>query len=177
VTLQSLTRGVTGLVGAAALAGALAIGVMSASSGVPAATTQVAPVVFGVPIPLDDPAADIPTPEQLYSVLARLADPGVSFRAKGYLVEDGIGNIEGRTADAIMRDASAKGLLPLSFHVSDIAPAEPGYASPSQPQASANVTVSGPGMPATTQNIIFVHDGGWKLSRISAAQVLQMFSA
>lgn len=170
MTLQSLARGLTGLAGAAALAGAVATGVISASFGAPATTTQVHPVVFGVPMPLDDPAADVPSPDQLYSVLAGLADPGVSFRSKSYLVEGGIGPIEGRTADAMMRDASVRGVLPLSFRVSDIAPAGHGY-------AMANVTASGPGLAATTQSITFVRQGGWKLSRISAAQVLQMLSA
>jgi hypothetical protein len=158
-----------GLAGAAVLAGAVTVGVMSPSSGVPAAASRVAPVVFGVPMPLD-PAADVPTPGQLYSVLTGLADPGVSFRAKSYLVEGGIGSFESRTADAMMSDARARGLLPLSFSVADIVPVGPGY-------ATANVTASGPGVPATTQNITFVRQGGWRLSRASATQVLLMLSA
>ncbi len=169
MTLHYLARGMAGLASAAVLVGVAAAGVMSASSGVPAAAPPVAPVVFGVPMPLD-PAADIPTPDQLYSVLTGLADPGVSFRAKGYLVEGGIGTIESRTADAMMRDASAKGMLPLRFSVADIAPVGPGY-------ATANVTASGPGLPATTQNVTFVRQGAWKLSRASATQVLLMLSA
>lgn len=169
MTLKSLAKGVATVAGAAAVAGAVTVGVTSASWGVTTTSPQVQPVVFGVPMPLD-PAADVPSPDQLYSVLNGLANPGVPFHSKGYLVEGGIGIIEGRTADAMMRNASAKGLLPLSFRVGDIAPVGPGA-------ASANVTASGPGMAPQTQNITFVDQGGWKLSRASAAQVLQLFSA
>ena len=169
MTLKSLAKGIATLAGAAAVAGAVTAGVTSASWGVTASTPQVQPVVFGVPMPLD-PAADVPSSDQLYGVLNGLADPGVSFRSKGYLVEGGIGVIEGRTADAMMRNASAKGMLPLSFQVSDISPVGPGA-------ASADVTASGPGLPPQTQNVTFVDRGGWKLSRASASQVLQLFSA
>ena len=146
MTLKALAKGVATLAGAAAVAGAVTAGVTSASWGVTASSPQVQPVVFGVPMPLD-PAADVPSTDQLYGVLNGLADPGVPFRAKGYLVEGGIGVIEGRTADAMMRNASA------------------------------NITASGPGMAPQTQNVTFVDQGGWKLSRASASQVLQLFSA
>ena len=32
-------------------------------------------------------------------------------------------------------------------------------------------------MAPQTQNVTFVDQGGWKLSRVSASQVLQLFSA
>ena len=156
------------MAGAAAVAGAATAGVMSASWGVTAESVPVQPVVFGAPMPLD-PAADLPSPDQLYGVLNGLAAPGVPFRSKSYLVEGGIGLIEGRAADGMMRDATAKGLLPLSFQVADIAPVGPGA-------ASADVTASGPGTPSRTQNITFVDQGGWKLSRASASQLFQLFS-
>lgn len=126
-------------------------------------------MVFGVPMPLDTPG-DIPSTDDLYSVLNGLANPNVPFSLKGHLVEDGIGNLEGRAADALMRKAVARGLLPLSFQITDIATLGNGV-------ASANVTASGPGMAPTTENITFVDHGGWKLSSGSAAQVMQMFSA
>lgn len=169
MTLKSLAEGFATVAGAATLAGAVTAGVMSASWDVTASSPQVQPVVFGVPMPLD-PAADVPSPDQLYGVLRGLADPGVPFRSKGYLVEGGIGVIEGRAADTMMRNATAKGLLPLSFQISDIAPVGPGA-------ASANVTASGPGMPPQSQSVTFVDQSGWKLSRASASQVLQLFSA
>jgi hypothetical protein len=151
---------------AAAIAGGAAA---AASAVVPAAGPEVAPVVFGAPLPLD-PAADLPTADQLIGVLAALADPAVPFAAKGYLIEGGIGRLEARAGDGLMQKAIAKGQLPLNFAVSNIAPAGPGA-------ASANVTATGPAMPPTTKNITFVDQGGWKISRISASAVLAMFNA
>jgi hypothetical protein len=163
VRLKYLTTGVA----TAALVGAAAVGVTSIA---PVPTTPaVAPVVFGVPLPLD-PAADVPTTGQLMSLLNSLADPSVSFRNKGGLVEGGVGIIEGRTADALMKNAAAKGQLPLSFQVANIQPAGPGA-------ATADVTASGPATAPVTQNVMFVNQGGWKLSRGSAVALLQAASS
>ena len=168
MTLKSLAKGIVTTAGAAAIAGAATAGVMSASWSVAADAQRVQPVVFGVPLPLD-PAADVPSADQLYGVLNGLAAPGVPFRTKGYQVEGGIGIIEGRAADGIMRDAAAKGLLPLSCQVSGIAPVAPGA-------VSADVTASGPGTEPRTENITFIDQGGWKLSRTSLMTLSQMTS-
>ena len=162
MTLKTLA---TGVAAAAVVAGGVA-GVVTIT---PIASPAVQPVVFGVPMPMD-PAADLPTPDQLTGVLVGLADPGGPFNAKGYLIEGGIGRIEARTADALMRNAVAKGQVPLSFAIANIVPAGPGV-------ASATVTASGPGMPTNTQTVTFVDQGGWKLSRTSASTVLAIFSA
>ena len=132
----------------------------------PIASPTVQPVVFGVPL---DPAADLPTADQLYGVLYGLADPNVPFAAKSNLVEGGIGRIEARAADGLMKNAVAKGQLPLNFSVANIAPAAAGA-------ASATVTATGNGVGPITQNIVFVNQGGWKLSRASAGLVLSMFN-
>lgn len=165
MTLKLLATGFV----AAAIVGGAAAGLTSVATGTPVASPAVQPVVFGAPLPLN-PAGDIPSVEQLDGVLNGLADPNVPFRSKSYLVEGGVGIVEGRTADALMRNAVARGVLPLSFSIGDIVPAGPGA-------ATANVTASGPGMPPTTQSITFVDQGGWKLSRASATSVLSMFSA
>jgi len=165
VTLKLLATGVA----AAAIIGGAAAGVTSIAYGTPLASPAVHPVVFGAPLPLD-PAADVPSADQLNSVLYGLADPNVPFRSKSNLVEGGVGLVEGRTADALMRNAVAKGILPMSFSVANIAAAGPGA-------ATASVTATGPGMAPTTQTITFVDQGGWKLSRSSATSVLSMFSA
>ncbi len=151
--------------GVAAVAIAAAAG--TSVVAIPTISTPVAPAVFGVPLPLD-PAADVPSADQLNSVLTGLANPSVPFANKAYLVEGGIGRLEARTADALMRNAVAKGQLPLNFSVGAITPAGPGA-------ASATVTATGPGMPPTTQNVTFVNQGSWKLSRASAATVLAIF--
>jgi hypothetical protein len=59
--------------------------------------------------------------------------------------------------------------LPLNFSVSNIAPAAAGA-------AGATVTATGNGVGPITQNIIFVNQGGWKLSRASAGLVLSLFN-
>ena len=163
MTLKFLVAGAA----AAAVVGGAAAGLSALPA--PAGAPQVTPVVFGAPLPLD-PAADVPSADQLTGVLNGLADPSVPFASKAYLVEGGIGRIEARTADALMRSAVAKGQVPLNFSIGAISPAGPGV-------ASATVTASGPGMPPTTQTVSFVDQGGWKLSRSSASTVLAIFSS
>ncbi len=167
MTLKLLATGVT----AAAIAGACAVGVtaLTSASAAPIASPAVRLAHAWAPLPAD-PAAVVPSADQLSGVLIRLADPGVPFASKGYLVEGGIGRLEARTADALMRKAVANGQMPLSFTIADIAPAGMGA-------ATANVTASGPGMPAATQSVLFVDQGGWKLSRSSATAVLGMFNS
>jgi hypothetical protein len=160
VRLKYLTTGIA----AAALVGGAAAGVTSVAP-VPATTSAVAPVVFGVPLPLD-PAADVPTTDQLNGLLSGLADPNVPFRSKAGLVEGGVGIIEGRTADSLMKNAAAKGQLPLSFQVANVVPSGPGT-------ATATVTATGPSLAPVTQTVTFVDQGGWKLSRGSAMALLQ----
>ncbi len=153
---------------AAAITGSAAATTTAVETIMASNSPAVQPVVFGVPLPLD-PAADVPTADQVTGVLSSLADPGVPFAAKSYLVEGGIGRIEARTADALMKNAIAKGQIPLNFSVGAITPTGPGL-------ASATVTATGPNMPATTQTVSFVDQGGWKLSRSSATSVLAIFT-
>ena len=152
---------------AAALAAGAAGAAVTVVSSTPATSPAVAPMVFGAPLPLD-PAAAMPTVDQLSGVLYGLADPNVPFANKGYLVEGGLGRLEAKTADALMRSALAKGQVPLNFSVGAITPMGPGA-------ASATVTATGPAMPATTQTVTFINQGSWKLSRTSATSVLAIF--
>jgi hypothetical protein len=159
-------------VAAAAIVGGAAAGVKAAVSITPAASPAVAPMVFGTPLPMNpmplNPAADLPSADQLAGVLNSLANPSVPFAAKGYLIEGGIGRLEAKTADALMRSAIAKGQVPLNFSIGPIAPVGPGA-------ATATVTAAGPAMPSTTQAVTFVNQGGWKLSRASASTILTIF--
>ena len=154
---------------AAAIAGGAAAATTAAQTIMPSNSPAVQQVVFGAPLPLD-PVADVPTADQVTGVLNSLADPGVPFAAKSYLVEGGIGRIEARAADALMQNAVVKGQIPLSFSVAAITPTGPGL-------ANATVTANAPSMPPTTQTVSFVDQGGWKLSRSSATSVLAIFSA
>ena len=156
-------------VAAAAIAGGAGAATTALQTIMPSNSPAVRPVVFGAPLPLD-PAADMPTADQITGVLNGLADPGVPFAAKSYLIEGGIGRIEARTADALMKNAIARGQIPLNFSVGPITPTGPGI-------ATATITATGPTMPPTTQTVSFVDQGGWKLSRASASTVLAIFSA
>ncbi|OBA64250.1 hypothetical protein A5647_02735 [Mycobacterium sp. 1100029.7] len=150
--------------------GAAAVGVTSVAA-VPTAAVQLA--AFGAPLPQDPPApapapsADIPTADQLTGLLNSLADPSVSFANKGNLVEGGISGTAAHVADHKLQKAAKNGDLPLTFNITNIAPAAPG-------SVTADVAVSGPKLPnPITQSVTFVNQGGWVLSRASAMELIQ----
>ncbi|QLL09708.1 hypothetical protein [Mycobacterium vicinigordonae] len=122
-------------------------------------------LVFGSPLPLD-PSASLPTAGELLVLLNALQDPNVPFVDKSYLVEGGISPTEAHLADARMKQALAHGELPLTATVTNIAPAGPN-------QASADVTISGPKLTPVTQNLTFINQGDWKISRASAVSLLE----
>jgi hypothetical protein len=161
VTLKSLATGVAAL----AAIGAAAAGVTCIAS-VTAALPEVQSVVFSAPLPLDPvvPGADVPTPDQLATVLNTLQDPSVSFANKGYLVEGGI-PVPASLADHELQKAAAKGSLPLTFNFTSITPAGPGV-------AAATLTATGPHLAPTYENLTFVDQGGWKLSHDSAMTLI-----
>jgi hypothetical protein len=162
VTLKSLATGMAAL----AAIGAAASGVTCIAS-VTAVSPDVQPVVFGAPLPLDPVApvgVDMPTPDQLATVLNTLQDPSVPFASKGYLVEGGI-PVPATLADHELQKAAAKGSLPLTFNITNIAPAGPGA-------ATATITASGPRLAPTPEYLRFVDQGGWKLSHDSAMTLI-----
>jgi len=165
VTVKTLATGMAAL----AAIGAAAAGVTCIAS-VTAASPRVQPVVFGAPLPLDPPApapagVDLPTAYQLTTVLNTLQDPSVSFASKGYLIEGGI-PVPATLADHELQKAAAKGSLPLTFNISNIAPAGPGA-------ATATITATGPHLAPTPEYLTFVDQGGWKLSHDSAMTLIQ----
>ncbi len=105
MSLKSLTTGVA----AATLVGAAAVGVTSVASVPTTVSPAITPVVFGAPLPLDsDPALT----GEFTGILNQLANTG-TISDKGYLVEGGVGILEGRTADQLLKNAAQKGDLPL----------------------------------------------------------------
>ena len=157
---------------AAALGTSVTSTVTSVASGV-APTAQVLPAAVGAPLPQGPapspaPAANVPSADQLTGVLNSLADPNVPFANKSNLVEGGISGTEGHIADHELKKAAKNGDLPLAFNVANIQPgAAPG-------SATADVAVSGPKIPSpVTQNVTFVNQGSWMLSRASAMELLQ----
>jgi hypothetical protein len=162
-TVKSIATGVA----AVAAIGVAAAGVTSLASVHPT-MPQVQPVAVGAPLPQDPPpGANVPSPEQLTSLLNTLSDPGVSYTTKTGLVQGGIDSGEGHLFDHELRKAYRDGEFPLSFNVTNIQPSGP-------TAVTADVAVSGPKLPApVTRNLTFVNQGGWALSQDSAAQLLQ----
>jgi len=157
VSLKSLTTGVA----AATLVGAAAVGVTSVASVPITVSPAITPVVFGAPLPLDsDPALT----GEFTGILNQLANSG---SINGNLIDGGVGIIEARTADQLLKNAAAKGYLPLNISV------DPNSITESGNTASATVTASGPALAPTTQTVTFVNNGGWKLSKGSATALLQ----
>ena len=163
MTVKTLATGMAAL----AAIGAAAAGVTCIAS-VTAVSPRVQQVVFGTPLPLDPPApagVDLPTAYQLTTVLNTLQDPSVPFANKGDLIEGGI-PVSATLADHELQKAAAKGSLPLTFNISNIAPAGPGA-------ATATITATGPHLAPTPEYLRFVDQGGWKLSHDSAMTLIQ----
>jgi hypothetical protein len=158
MSMRAIATGFAAVAAIGAAAGAV--------SAIGPAAYQVQPVVFGAPLP-QDPAAGMPTAGQLTGLLNSLADPSVPFANKSNLVEGGISGTEAHMADHQLKKAAKNGDLPLSFSVANIQPAASG-------SATADVAVSGPKITApVTQNVTFINQGGWILSRSSAMTLLQ----
>jgi hypothetical protein len=175
---KSLATGVAalGAIGAAAV-GAMPIATVAASNpaqvqlaSVGAPNGPESPASGRYPQPQNPPpapGANVPTPGQLTGLLNSLADPSVSFANKSNLVEGGISGTEAHMADHQLKKAAKNGDLPLAFNVTNIQPGAPG-------SATADVAVSGPKIPSpVTQNVTFVNQGSWVLSRASAMELLQ----
>jgi hypothetical protein len=166
-TVKTVKSFATGAVALAVLGGA-AVGM----SSLPNMGTSLRLTAVGAPLPADPvpPAAgaNVPTPDQLAGLLNRLADPNVSFTKKGNLVEGGMSGSTAHMADHELKKAAKNGDLPLAFDVTNIQPgATPG-------SVTAQVAVSGPKLPSgVTQNVTFINQGGWVLSRSSAMELLQ----
>lgn len=157
MTLKLLATGVA----AAAIIGGVAAGVTSVAFSSPA----VQPAVFGVPMP-QTPAPELQA--QLVDTLNGIQGGGSFSGSKASYIQFGLGRIEGIAADRAFNNASAKGLLPLSFNVADI--------DQEGPTATANVTATAPNGQTATQSIQFVEGpspSGWQLTKQSALMLMQ----
>jgi len=159
VTLKSLVIGVA----AAALTGAVAVGVTSIASTAPSGAPAVQPVVFDVPLP-QAPAPDLQAP--LVQTLQALAGGG-PFRGKAPYIQGGIGRIESIAADRAYQQAAADGKFPLTFNIVNI--------DQNGGVATADVTATSALGTTATQNIQFVagpSPTGWQISKQSALNLL-----
>lgn len=113
-----------------------------------------------------DPAAELPTTEQVSWVLTALADPAIPDKAKNSLVQGGIGSAERRAfTHSRLKIAAAHGELPMTFDVGNIWRV-------GADTAAAQVTLSGPKLVPTTKVLTFVDQGRWMLSSDSAAALI-----
>lgn len=159
-----------GMVALAAIGGAAAgVAAIAPHGGLP----QVQLSAVGAPLPQDPPpapapGANLPTAGQVSGLLSSLTDPSVSFADKGNLVEGGIGGMQAHIADGELQKAAQNGDLPLTFNVTNIQPGAPG-------SATADVAFSGPKLSSpVTENVAFVNQGSWMLSRHSAIQLVKL---
>lgn len=162
----------TGVAAVGAIAAAAA-GAGSNAAGIPAQVQLAAvgapygPALPQNPPPAPAPGANLPSASQLTGLLNSLADPSVPFANKSNLVEGGVSGTTAHMADHELKKAAKNGDLPLAFNVTNIQPGAPG-------SATADVAVSGPKLVnPVTQNVTFVNQGSWMLSRASAMALLQ----
>lgn len=155
------------ITGAAAIAavGAAAVGATAFAPGTPVAP-EVHLTVFDVPVPLA-PADDVPTADQVVSLLNGVADPNVSASNKSGLVEGGLSRIEQSVMDGRMQKGLDNGKLPLTISAANIEPAGAGT-------ATAEVTASSPKLAQRSVNLKFVDQDGWKLSHDSLMMLSQL---
>ena len=170
MTVKLLATGVA----AVATIGAAAAGVTSLASGA-APASQFAPVVLSAPLDPPPPAPGqppLPSPEQLTDLATRATDPGVSYKTKFGLVENGISSQEGHDADHLLRKAYEHGNFPEQFAFTNIEPIGPNG-------ASADVAITGPKFAGPVEKkLAFVDQGGtWVLQYDAALALVQAASA
>ncbi|OBG72245.1 hypothetical protein A5700_10050 [Mycobacterium sp. E1214] len=164
-TVKSVVTGVA----AVALVGGAAAGVASL-----AAPDQVRLAAIGAPLPQDPPPPPpgLPTPDQLANLCNQVTDPGVNYRDKNNLVENGVAQNEGMVADHDLRKAYRNGNFPEQFNVTNIAPAGPNM-------AQADVAITGPKFAGPVQkHLVFVNQGGnWVVQHDAAIALIQAATA
>jgi hypothetical protein len=168
--MKSIATGVA----AVAAVGAAAVGVASIAA-VPA-SLHVRTVAVGAPLPQDPPpapasSASLPTAAELSALMNSLVDPSVSFTNKSNLIEGGIAGWQAGMADKRLQKAAENGDLPLTFNFVNIQPGAPD-------SATADVVITSPKRPSpVTQNMTFINQGNWILSRSSAIQAVKLLRA
>ena len=171
MTVKLLATGVA----AVATIGAAAAGLTPVASGY-ASAPQVTPVVLSAPLDPPPPPPGqfpLPSPEQLSDLCNQLTNPGVSYKEKYNLVENGISAREGHEADGAFQRAARHGNFPEQFAVSNI------EQIPAPGAVKADVAITGPKFPApVTQNVVFIDQGGtWVFQHDAALALVQAATA
>jgi hypothetical protein len=174
--VKSVKSIATGVAALTAIGGAAA-GV--ASIAAPIGLDQVHLAAFGAPLPQDPPPppppgapGQLPTADQLANLCTQVTDPGVNYRDKANLVENGVPQNEGMVADHDLRKAYRNGNFPEQFNVTNIAPAGPNM-------AQADVGITGPKFAGpVNKHLVFVNqNGNWVLQHDAALALLQAATA
>jgi hypothetical protein len=170
MTVKLLATGVA----AVATIGAAAAGLTSLASGY-ASAPQVSAVVLSAPLDPPPPAPGqppLPSPEQLTDLANQVTNPGVSYKTKFGLVENGISSQEGHDADHLLRRAYEHGNFPEQFAFTNIEPIGPNG-------ASADVAITGPKFAGPVEKkLAFIDQGGtWVLQHDAALALVQAASA
>jgi hypothetical protein len=176
--VKSVKSIATGVAALTAIGGAAA-GV--ASIAAPIGLDQVQLAAVGAPLPQDPPPpspappgapGQLPTADQLANLCTQATDPGVNYRDKANLVENGIPQNEGMVADHDLRKAYRNGNFPEQFNVTNIAPAGPNM-------AQADVGITGPKFAGpVNKHLVFVNqNGNWVLQHDAALALMQAATA
>lgn len=172
-SVKSIATGVAALT----VIGGAAAGV--ASIAAPIGLDQVQLAAVGAPLPQDPPPppppgapGQLPTADQLANLCNQVTDPGVNYRDKNNLVENGIPQNEGMVADHDLRKAYRNGNFPEQFNVTNITPAGPNM-------AQADVGITGPKFAGpVNKHLVFVNqNGNWVLQHDAAIALIQAATA
>ncbi|WJR34204.1 hypothetical protein P3F83_01785 [Mycobacteroides immunogenum] len=117
-------------------------------------------VAVGMP---QEPADDLPTADQLRTILYTVANPDIPTLEKSAYVDGGVSEGTAACMDQYFSQAKQHGVFPLDFDVSDVRTAGPGA-------ADAEVVITGPRMNPYKNRIRFVYEDGWRLTKNSIAQ-------
>lgn len=151
---------------AVALVGTAAASVPT-STAVRSATSAITPVVRQIPLPQQPAPVQAPTNQTLIDTLNGLAAPGTFGGAKASYIQGGVGRIQAISADSAYNNAVAKGVLPMTFSVSNLLQKDD--------TVTADVTAKTADGRTTTESVSFVagpSPSGWQLSRSSALALL-----
>lgn len=168
MTVKIIAAGIAAVAGI----GAVTAGMTAIAAPVAAQVQHVAVPLAPEPGPQPPPVgAPLPTTGEVSGMLTRLSDAGVGYKEKSDLVENGITAQEGHGLDHELRKAYRNGELPYNFDVLNVVSTGDG-------QALANVTITGPKMPAPqTVPLKLVDQGRWVLSHESSTQLMQILGA
>lgn len=153
------------------ITGAAVVALISAAAaGLPANPASASPAIApGMPLPqAPAPGVAAPSSQELVDTLNGLAAPGTFGGVKASYVQGGVGRIQAISADSAYNNAVAKGVLPMTFTIANIAQKDDNT-------VTADVTAGSANGRNSTESVTFVSGpspSGWQVSRSSAFALL-----